>query len=251
MEAKHNGDRGAAERFLRARLPHRDIRSLVQTYARPYRELMGYYRCAMMEVETKFNVLDEELSLQYDRNPIETIKTRLKSPESIMEKLQRRGYPLTVESIERNLNDIAGVRVICAFPSDIYQLADAFLKQDDITLLQRKDYIADPKPNGYRSLHLIVETPIFLHDQKRMMKVEVQFRTISMDWWASLEHKIRYKKDLPEISYVNRELYECAQLSAQLDTRMERLQRLAAGLEPMGAAEKETAEKTILKGKRL
>ena len=129
--------------------------------------------------------------------PSETIKTRLKSPESIMEKLSRRGYPMTVESIEQNLNDIAGVRVICSHPSDIYKLSDALLRQDDITLIERKDYIANPKPNGYRSLHLIVETPIFLHDQKRLMRVEVQFRTISMDWWASLEHKIRYKKNLP------------------------------------------------------
>ena len=199
----------------------------MQSYTQPYRELLSYYRCAMMEVETKFNVLNEELSLQYDRNPIESIKTRLKSPESTAEKLQRRGFPLTVESIEENLNDIAGVRVICSFPSDIYQPADAFLKQDDITLLQRKDYIAEPKPNGYRSLHLIVETPIFLHDQKRMMRVEVQFRTISMDWWARLEHKIRYKKDLPELDHVNRELFECAQMGAQLDARMEKLQRLA------------------------
>ena len=211
---------------------------MVQSYAQPYRELMSYYRCAMMEVETKFNVLNEELSLQYDRNPIETIKTRLKSPESIVEKLQRRGYPLTVESIEENLNDIAGVRVICSFPSDIYQLADALLKQDDIRLIERKDYIKNPKPNGYRSLHLIVETPIFLHDQKRLMRVEVQFRTISMDWWASLEHKIRYKKDLPEMENVNRELFECAEISARLDARMEKLQRLAAdcaadGWQPM------------------
>ena len=142
-----------------------------------------------MEVETKFNVLNEELSLQYDRNPIETIKTRLKSPESILEKLHRKNHPVTVDSIEQNLNDIAGVRVICAFPSDIYQLEEAFLKQDDIRLVERKDYIANPKSNGYRSLHLIVEIPIFLHDHKRLMRVE-QFRTISMDWWASLEHKI-------------------------------------------------------------
>ena len=217
MALKNSTDRGALERLLLSRLPRKEISALVQSYTQPYRELMSYYRCAMMEVETKFNVLNEELSLQYDRNPI----------ESITEKLQRRGFPLTVESIEENLNDIAGVRVICSFPSDIYQLADAFLKQDDITLLQRKDYIAAPKPNGYRSLHLIVETPIFLHDQKRMMRVEVQFRTISMDWWASLEHKIRYKKDLPELDHVNRELFECAQMSAQLDARMEKLQRLA------------------------
>ena len=215
------------EQFLLTKLSQREVKDWLQTYARPYRELMSCYRCAMMEIETKFNVLNEELSLQYDRNPIETIKTRLKSPESILEKLQRKGLPLTVESIEKNLNDIAGVRVICSHPADIYQLAEAFLKQDDITLLQRKDYIANPKPNGYRSLHLIVETPIFLHDEKRLMRAEVQFRTISMDWWASLEHKIRYKKDLPELDHVNRELFECAQMSAQLDARMEKLQRLA------------------------
>ena len=203
------------EQFLLTKLSQREVKDWLQTYARPYRELMSCYRCAMMEIETKFNVLNEELSLQYDRNPIETIKTRLKSPESI----------------EKNLSDIAGVRVICSHPADIYQLAEAFLKQDDITLLQRKDYIANPKPNGYRSLHLIVETPIFLHDEKRLMRAEVQFRTISMDWWASLEHKIRYKKDLaPEkAAYLEGELRQCAELSAALDQRMENLQRIAAG----------------------
>lgn len=180
-----------------------------------------------MEVSTKFNVLNEELSLQYDRNPIETIKTRIKSVDSIVEKLRRQNYPLNLTNIEEKLNDIAGVRVICSFPSDIYQLADAFLRQDDIHLINRKDYIKEPKPNGYRSLHLIVETPIFLHDQKRMMKVEVQFRTISMDWRASLEHKIRYKKDIPEQEYVNKELFECAEISAALDARMEQLQHIA------------------------
>ena len=179
------------EQFLLSKLSQQEVQDWIARYAAPYRELMAYYRCAMMEVTTKFDVLNEELSLQYDRNPIESIKTRLKSPESIVEKMSRRGYPLTVEGIEQNLNDVAGVRVITAFPSDIYKLADALLKQDDILLLQRKDYIVSPKPNGYRSLHLIVETPIFLHDQKKFMRVEVQFRTISMDWWASLEHKIR------------------------------------------------------------
>ena len=181
----------------------------------------------MMEVSTKFNVLNEELSLQYDRNPIETIKTRIKSVDSIVEKLRRQNYPLNLTNIEEKLNDIAGVRVICSFLSDIYQLADAFLRQDDIHLINRKDYIKEPKPNGYRSLHLIVETPIFLHDQKRMMKVEVQFRAISMDWWASLEHKIRYKKDIPEQKYVNKELFEYAEISAVLDARMEQLQHIA------------------------
>ena len=201
-----------------------EIKERLQTYTAPYRELMSYYRCAMMEVSTKFNVLDEELSLQYDRNPIEAIKTRLKSLESIMDKLSRRGLPFSAESIEQNLNDIAGVRVICAYISDIYMLRDALLRQDDIVLVQEKDYIKNPKPNGYRSLHLIVETPIFLHDQKKQMRVEVQFRTMAMDWWASVEHKLRYKKPAaPE--EVNSELKECAEISADLDKRLEKLRQ--------------------------
>ena len=182
-----------------------------------FRELMAYYECAIMEVETKFNVLNKEFSLRYDRNPIETIKSRLKSPESIMGKLQRKKIPFSAEEIEDKLMDIAGVRVICAFPEDIYLLRDCLLKQDDIELLVEKDYIANPKPNGYRSLHLIVETPIFLHDQK---KVEVQFRTIAMDFWASLEHRIYYKKG-KDNQALRQELKDCADISAQLDLRMQ------------------------------
>ena len=230
MPQKSNADHKSREVLPDVKLQKNEIKTLMQNYALPYRELMSYYRCAMMEVETKFNVLNEELSLQYDRNPIETIKTRLKSPESILEKLHRKNHPVTVDSIEQNLNDIAGVRVICAFPSDIYQLEEAFLKQDDIRLVERKDYIANPKSNGYRSLHLIVEIPIFLHDHKRLMRVEVQFRTISMDWWASLEHKIRYKKGLQESDHVDQELFECAQMSAELDSRMEKLQHFVGDL---------------------
>lgn len=230
MPQKSNADHESREGLPDVKLQKNEIKTLMQNYAMPYRELMSYYRCAMMEVETKFNVLNEELSLQYDRNPIETIKTRLKSPESILEKLHRKNHPVTVDSIEQNLNDIAGVRVICAFPSDIYQLEEAFLKQDDIRLVERKDYIANPKSNGYRSLHLIVEIPIFLHDHKRLMRVEVQFRTISMDWWASLEHKIRYKKGLQESDHVDQELFECAKMSAELDSRMEKLQQFVGDL---------------------
>ncbi|MEE1046668.1 MAG: GTP pyrophosphokinase family protein [Clostridia bacterium] len=210
-------------------LPKKQIKEWIKSYAAPYKELMAYYKCAMMEVETKFRVLSEELSLEYDRNPIETIKTRLKSVESIGDKMTSLGLPLTVESIEQNLHDIAGVRVICGFPNDIYTLADAFLNQDDITLIEKKDYIANPKPNGYRSLHLIVEIPIFLHDEKKMMKVEVQFRTISMDWWASLEHKIRYKKEVEIPSGVATELKECAEAAAILDNRMESIQKRIYG----------------------
>lgn len=206
-------------------LPKKEIKNWIKSYAAPYKELMAYYKCAMMEVETKFRVLNEELSLEYDRNPIETIKTRLKSVESIGDKLTALNVPITVGSIEKNLHDVAGVRVICGFPSDIYTLADAFLKQDDITLIEKKDYIANPKPNGYRSLHLIVEIPIFLHDEKRPMKVEVQFRTISMDWWASLEHKIRYKKDVKISKEITEELRECAESAAMLDNKMEQIQK--------------------------
>lgn len=211
------------ERALLNRISQSEVTEWVKKYASPYQELMAYYRCAMMEVETKFNVLNEELSLRYDRNPIEAVKTRLKTPESIIEKMSRKDCPLTVDSIEENISDIAGVRVICAFPSDIYKLADMFLRQDDITLVEEKDYFKRPKENGYRSLHLVVSTPIFLHDSKRMMKVEVQFRTISMDWWASLEHKIRYKKDLAPEEEIDRELLELAETSAELDQRMERI----------------------------
>ena len=187
----------------------------------PYRKLMAYYTCAMMEVETKLNVLNEEFSLQYDRNPISSIKTRLKSFDSIIEKLQRKELPMDdFDVIEQSLNDIAGVRVICSFPEDVYMLAEALLKQDDIRLLERKDYIASPKANGYRSLHLIVEVPIFLAQEKRLMKVEVQLRTIAMDFWASLEHKIQYKftGDVP--SGIAEELLECAKMVSNLDEKM-------------------------------
>jgi len=191
-----------------------------------YNKLMAYYRCALMEIETKFNVLNEEFSLRYDRNPINGMKSRLKSLISIKEKLERKGLPLSLETVEENLNDIAGIRVICAFPEDVYTLAEALLKQDDITLVEKKDYIENPKPNGYRSLHLIVSVPIFLAHEKRSMKVEIQLRTIAMDFWASLEHQLRYKKDSFFTDYMADELLCCAQLSAELDSRMDALRKL-------------------------
>ena len=199
----------------------------IERYSKPFWKLMSYYKCAMMEIETRFNVLNEEYSLEHDRNPISSIKTRLKRIPSIKDKLDRRGYPRTLESIEQNLNDIAGVRVICSFPGDVYSLADAFLKQDDITLLERKDYIAHPKPNGYRSLHLIVSIPIFLAHEKREMKVEVQLRTIAMDFWASLEHQLLYKKDALFTPEMEQELSSCAAASAALDERMDSLRKQA------------------------
>ena len=199
--------------------------SAMQKNMEQARRLMTYYRCAILEVETKFKVLNEQFSLQHERNPIESIKSRVKSPESIQEKMVRCHLPATLTAIEENLADIAGVRVICSFIDDIYMLADCLLQQDDVRLLQRKDYIRQPKENGYRSLHLIIEIPIFLQNEKRMMKVEVQLRTIAMEFWANLEHKLRYKKDLPEpiLCQTADELSECARLSALLDVKMQNI----------------------------
>lgn len=211
------------EKIFKKRIINDEFIDVIHKNMMPMNELMAYYRCAMMEVETKFNVLNEQFSLQYDRNPIESIKTRLKSPESIAKKISRKDYPISIESIEKNIKDVAGVRVICSFPEDIYMLADCLLQQDDITLIEKKDYIKNPKPSGYRSLHLIIEVPIFLQNEKRPMKVEVQLRTIAMDFWASLEHKLRYKKqiDSSETEKLQNELIQCAEISADLDKRME------------------------------
>ena len=195
----------------------------IEEKSRDFLKLISYYKCAIMEVETKFNVLNQEYSHDFDRNPINNIQSRIKRPQSIKEKMERNDFPRTIESIEQNLNDIAGVRVICAFPEDVYTLAEAFLKQDDITLITKKDYIANPKKNGYRSLHLIVSIPIFLSQGRKEMKVEVQLRTIAMDFWASLEHQMRYKKDVCFTKEMERELFECAEISAALDSRMDRL----------------------------
>ncbi|MBQ4552494.1 MAG: GTP pyrophosphokinase family protein [Clostridia bacterium] len=189
------------------------------------RAMMSYYRCAMLEIETKFKVLNEQFSLQHERNPIESIKCREKSIESIQEKLSRKGLPLTMEAIESNLNDVAGVRVICSFVDDIYMLADCLLQQDDVRLIERKDYIKNPKPNGYRSLHLIVEVPVFLQNEKKMVRAEVQLRTIAMELWANLEHRLRYKKELSEdvLKRTALELAECAMITYTLDEKMQRV----------------------------
>jgi len=204
--------------------------ALQKTYE--YAKLMSYYKCAMMEIETKFNVLNEEFSLQFDRQPINSIKTRLKNPISIRQKLSVNGYELSLDSIEQNLHDVAGIRVVCSFIEDVYMLAEALLKQDDITLIETKDYIKNPKGNGYRSLHLIVAVPIFLQHEKRIMRVEIQLRTIAMDSWASLEHQLRYKKDITLDEAAQWELRYCADLSAQLDERMNAMKkRLDASLE--------------------
>ena len=188
-----------------------------------FNNLMMQYRCAIMEIETKLKVLNEEFSQEYNRNPFESIKSRLKTPESIYEKLERKGYPATVENIREQLMDVAGVRIICSFPDDIYRLAELFTGQDDITVLRVKDYIRNPKPNGYRSLHLILSVPIFLSGGKKQMNVEIQFRTIAMDFWASVEHKLKYKKDVEDADEIVGQLKICADSIETLDYRMQEI----------------------------
>lgn len=191
--------------------------------AKPFNRLMMEYRSAIMEVETRLNVLNAEFSQEYNRNPFESIKSRLKSATSIYEKLERKGYPVTVQSIKEHLTDVAGLRVICSFPDDIYRLADLFIKQDDIILLRKKDYIKNPKPTGYRSLHLILNVPIFLSNEKHYVKVEVQFRTIAMDFWASLDHKLKYKRDVDNADEIARQLKACADSIEELDYQMQEI----------------------------
>jgi putative GTP pyrophosphokinase len=197
----------------------------------PVEQFFANYSCAIMEIETKFKVLNEQFSLKYDGNPIESIKSRVKDYDSIIRKIIKKNLPRTLEAIEENINDIAGVRVICSFEEDIYRLAKCLLQQDDITLISKKDYIRNPKPSGYRSLHLIVSVPIFLENEKKDVKVEVQFRTIAMDFWASLEHKLKYKKDIaPEkLEILTRELVDCANVSASLDRRMQNVRNIILG----------------------
>ena len=213
------------EQFIRDNLMSDEFLDFIQKNMMPIETIFSYYECAIMEVETKFKVLDKQFSLQYDRNPIENIKSRIKSMDSILRKINKNNIPLDIEAITERMHDIAGVRVICNFIDDIYMLADCLLKQDDVTLIEKKDYIKNPKESGYRSLHLIIETPIFLKEGKRLIKVEVQLRTISMNFWASLEHKLRYKKNLPdaEAASIADELRECADINAELDMRMQNI----------------------------
>ena len=190
-----------------------------------FQELLLGYTCAMKEVQTKFDVLNTEFNVRNQRNPISSVTTRLKSTASITEKLNRRGLPLTLESIEKNLNDVAGVRVICSYQDDIYRIANALLGQDDVKLVEKKDYIENPKPNGYRSLHLIITVPVFFAQKRRRVKVEVQIRTIAMDFWASLEHHMKYKQELPNQEAIAAELKDIADVIQDTDLRMLRLRK--------------------------
>ena len=188
----------------------------------PVKRMFADYECAALEVETKFRVLNTRLSVKGEANPIETIKTRIKSLESILRKMTKLGLPMTLEAVQENIFDIAGVRVICSFIDDIYTIEKYVLDQEDVKLVTRKDYIENPKESGYRSLHLIIQTPIYTENGKKDMYVEVQLRTIAMDFWASLEHKLRYKKNIKPalLKELAEELESCAEESTKLDRRM-------------------------------
>ena len=194
-----------------------------------YNSLMMRYRCAIREIRTKLEVLDDEFSIKYNRNPISSIKSRIKTPLSIYNKLQRLGYDFTERNIEEQLNDVAGIRVICSFIDDIYVVAKLLAEQDDITVLRIKDYILNPKENGYRSYHMIVEIPVFFAEGKTPMRAEIQIRTIAMDFWASLEHQLRYKKNLgsnEQYALISRELFDCACTITAVDKQMQNIKNL-------------------------
>ena len=188
--------------------------------AKQLQTMLMMYSCAIREFKTKVEVLNDELSIRSQRNPIEFIKSRVKTPISIYNKLKRKGFEISLDAVRNQLFDVAGVRIICSFVDDIYKIADMIVKQDDIKVLEVKDYIKNPKLNGYRSLHMICQIPVFFSDRKELLSVEVQIRTIAMDFWATLEHDLRYKKDLPLIQEIQDELHECAEAIAMTDNKM-------------------------------
>lgn len=200
-----------------------DTGKIFADYAKQFEELMMIYQCAIQEVTTKLEILSHEMSVRQRRNPIESIKYRIKKPQSIAEKLLRLDKEITLESISENLNDVAGVRVVCPFIDDIYTVANMLTQQDDVTLLAVKDYIKNPKKNGYRSYHMIIEIPVFFSDKKQNIKVEVQIRTIAMDFWATLEHQVKYKKDIPDPEGIALRLHKCAEVISATDEEMQNI----------------------------
>ncbi len=209
-----------------------------------WKTVMFLYQSALKEVNTKLEIMNDEFQYVHQYNPIEYIKSRVKTPESICNKLRRNGYESTIENMMARVNDIAGIRIVCSFTTDIYRLVEMIGKQNDLKVIAIKDYIQNPKPNGYRSFHMLVTVPIFLGDQVIDTKVEIQIRTIAMDFWASLEHKIYYKFEGDAPEYISNELRECAHVANLLDGRMLGLNEaiMAAKKGEKGTAVKEEAE---------
>lgn len=213
-----------------------------------WKSVMFLYKSALSAINTKIEILNNEFVHVYNYNPIEHVKSRLKTPESIVKKLKSDGREVSIENMIEYLNDIAGIRIICSFTSDIYQIADMIAKQSDVTVLNIKDYIKYPKPNGYKSYHMVVTIPIYLTDGPVETKVEIQIRTVAMDFWASLEHKVRYKKNVPadETERLAQELSECAQISADLDQRMQNIRTRLADAELQHPQKQKKDEQILL-----
>ncbi len=211
------------EKILYDKIGDEDTPEVYAQKKKFFEELMMMYNAAIREARTKLEVLNDEFQVKSKRNPIRYINSRIKKKASILEKMIRRGYPINYESLRKNMHDIAGIRVVCGYESDIYAIAEMLMKQDDVMVLMVKDYIKNPKPNGYRSLHLVIEIPVFFSDRKQFMKVEIQIRTMAMDFWASLEHQIRYKTDGNPDEAIANELRECAEIIHATDSRMERI----------------------------
>ena len=191
--------------------------------AMKFQQIIMIYESAIKQIETKLDILNKECKVGHKRNPIETVKSRIKSPDSIAKKLAKKNLPATFDAMTEHLTDIAGVRVICPYISDIYNIRDILLKQPDITLVAEHDYIENPKESGYRSLHIVVETPVYLSKTVHNVKVEIQLRTIAMDFWASLEHELHYKNTQNVPDSVRRELYRVAETIAMTDKEMEEI----------------------------
>ena len=226
-----------ADFFAIDRLSQHDEELLIES-AMQMQQMMLLYESGIREIKTKLDILSDESRISGKPSPIDAIKSRIKSPRSIIGKLKRRGFPITLQSMIDNLNDIGGIRVICPFIEDIYTVADMLMRQDDLTLIEKKDYIANPKPNGYRSLHLILEVPIFLAERTQPVRIELQIRTMAMDFWASLEHKIYYKFEGNAPGYISRDLRECSDIVSMLDAKM--LQLNEAIIQAKEAQEEQT-----------
>ena len=185
-----------------------------------WKEVQLIYNSALKQISTKLEILNDEFQHVHRYNPIEHIKSRIKTPESIVKKLKKNGYESTIDNMVKYVNDIAGIRVICSFTSDIYQIAEMITNQSDIKVISVKDYIVNPKPSGYKSYHMLVTVPVYLSDRIADTKVEIQIRTVAMDFWASLEHKIHYKFEGNAPEHIKDQLVECAQMVSALDARM-------------------------------
>lgn len=205
--------------------PQNELQGQILKDTEEFMKLENLYKSAIREISTKLEILDDEFQIQFQRNPIHHMECRLKTPTSIFDKLKRKGLETSVKSARENITDIAGIRVICNYIDDIYMIADLLCAQDDISLIRTTDYIKNPKSNGYRSLHMVVLVPVFLVKEKRFVPVEIQIRTIAMDFWASLEHQIHYKscKDVSDI-LLNR-LKECADAIAKIDIEMQNINK--------------------------